>query len=191
MYNELLKKDINITNPINNVKEVVEIWLLNSKFCDKTLYPSGCFMSTILSELYLIYFNSFNVEEINKKIENSDFKEEIEIFKKICFIIGMEPIDFLVETNGKTKCRTDLQTRFLYLTKEHEYWNNFENILDLLIVNKSNDEQREFYLNKAINVLKRSIDYLSIGGLIDSEVYFKELNSIFLSQVFVKSKRSK
>ena len=141
MYNELLKKDINITNPINNVKEVVEIWLLNSNFCDKTLYPSGCFMSTILSELYLIYFNSFNVEEINKKIENSDFKEEIEIFKKICFIIGMEPIDFLVETNGKTKCRTDLQTRFLYLTKEHEYWNNFENILDLLIVNKSNDEQ--------------------------------------------------
>lgn len=179
-------KNIIETNIINDISE---LWLMGDKVLNNsTVYPSGYFMNIVTKELYLIYLSSSNSKEFNFKVNNSNLKEEIEIFNKICFIVGIKPLEFLLKTNEDNKSRKFLKRKFLYLTKSDTFWDGLENKLDLFMFNKENKSERDTYLKNISIILKNAIDYLCISGQIDKKCYLEELKYIFLTQSFENPK---
>lgn len=176
-------------NDINIIEELISfsrLWIVDNnyypmEFDFKNYGLTGYFMSSIIQELYSIYLNSSNQEQITCMINDSIYHDEIDLYNKICGIIGINNQVLLFTSNKDNKARNYMREKFFCLTKDKAFWDKLEQQLDLFIKNRGNLEIRQNCYQNINKILENALEYAVIGGVLDN-------NSSYLDNKVIKLK---
>lgn len=127
-----------------------------------------------------------NPKEINKRINMSSYKIEIELLKSICFIGSININSLIFMSNEFDKTRKEFINKFAVITKQNCFWEKLENKLDLLIINRINLKENKTYYTDILKILKNLFEEIYVNGTIDEQTYISNIN---LLEKFTSKKR--